>query len=185
MSFGPERRFASITAALFFTTTIAACGSAAESSTAGEPPDVDVTHSSPAPGTNADAPSCAPAIALTTPAGAPMPPFECPSGWTARDRQTALPMSGRFTTAREIVDAYCARVDTASDAPAIVDIDFTKNDVVAIASDGDVGLFRRAGELWIRHVARACDEPPSYRTVLFLVPKGEDLHEQYCAVSCP
>lgn len=185
MSFGPERRFAPLTVALSLGLAVAACGSAAESAGSGAPTDVDVKQSSPAPGTSAGAPSCTPAVSLTVSAGAPMPPFECPSGWVARDRQTALPMSGRFTSAREIVDAYCARADAAADATPVVAIDFTQNDVVAIAYDGEVGLFRRGGELWIRHVERACDEPPAYATVLFLVAKGEDLHEQYCSLSCP
>lgn len=186
MSFGPERRFASLAVALSCFLGVAACGVAAETSGSEAVHGVDVRQSSPAPGPDTDAPSCTPAIALTTPASAPMPPFECPSGWVARDRQTALPMSGRFTSATEIVDAYCTLTDDAdAAAPPVVGIDFAKNDVVAVAYDGEVGLFARGGDLWIRHVERGCDEPPAYRTVLFLVPKGEELHEQYCSVSCP
>lgn len=184
MSFGPERRIANVAVALSLGLAVAACGSAAESTGSEAETGIDVRRSSPSPGTNAGAPSCTPAITLTAPAGAPMPPFECPAGWITRDRETALPMSGRFTSATEIVDAFCERTDAPADASPVVDIDFAQSDVVAIAYDGEIGLFGRGAELWVRHVERACDAPPSYRTVLFLVPKGEELHEQYCSLSC-
>lgn len=99
-------------------------------------------------------------------------------------------MSGRFRTARELVEALCTETtdtagsmtDAAGEPAGIgIDIDFDANDVIAIASDGDVGLHRRAGELWVRHT-ESCSR--SYRTALLVVPKDATPLEQTCSSTC-
>jgi hypothetical protein len=62
-----------------------------------------------------------------------------------------------------------------------IEIDFDVSDVIAVASDGEVGLHRRAGELWIRHT-ETCTR--SYHTALFVVPKDAEPLEQTCSLSC-
>lgn len=88
-----------------------------------------------------------------------------------------------------MVDALCTQVDDqtamsgsgSSEPFGGVDIDFDTNDVIAVAHDGEIGLHRRGGELWIRHT-ESCT--PSYRTALFVVPKDADPREQTCTSVC-
>jgi hypothetical protein len=86
-----------------------------------------------------------------------------------------------------MVDALCTESsDTTSSvdgqpAGIGIEIDFDTNDVIAVASDGEVALHRRAGELWIRHT-ETCER--TYRTALFIVPKNADPLEQTCSAAC-
>lgn len=88
-----------------------------------------------------------------------------------------------------MVDAFCTELNdstsgstaSADGEPAGIDIDFDANDVIAVASGGEVGLHRRAGELWIRHT-ETCSR--SYRTALFVVPKDARPLEQTCSSTC-
>ena len=86
-----------------------------------------------------------------------------------------------------MVDALCTQSTVATTSadgePAGIgiEIDFDTNDVIAVASDGEVALHRRAGELWIRHT-ETCER--TYRTALFVVPKNADPLEQACSSPC-
>jgi hypothetical protein len=131
--------------------------------------------------------SCTPNVALGEPIAAPLPSFTCPSGWDARSNGSALLLSGRFTNAREMIDALCTQSTAGSTSgngePAGIGIaiDFEVNDVIAVAYDGAVGLHRRAGELWIRHV-EGCER--NYQTAFFVVPKDAQPLEQSCSAVC-
>lgn len=181
MALGPERRFGFLTVALSLSLAfvLGACGDAAESTRFEPSAGVDVKRSSPGP-------SCIPQVTLTERAGEPLAPIECPAGFAARDRNSALPMSGRFTSARELVEAFCTAPEGAGGGEASIDVDFETHDVIAVAYDGDVGLFRRAGELWLRHVETSCedDAPRGYGSALFVVTKGAEPLEQYCSMAC-
>ena len=190
MSSGPKRSF-TVALVLALGVGSVACGSESESSSrdsALEPPDSPTTYS----GTAQARASCTPSVALGDPVAAPLPYFACPSGWSSRSKSNALLVAGRFRRARELVDALCtessdlASSGTMTDAdgePAGIgiDVDFDTSDVIAIASDGDVGLHRRAGELWVRHT-ETCSR--SYRTTLFVVPKNATPLEQTCSAVC-
>lgn len=91
-----------------------------------------------------------------------------------------------------MVAALCTEVDDSSSGSGMtaadgdpagigIDIDFDTNDVIAVASNGDVKLHRRAGELWLRHT-ETCSR--SYHTALFVVPKDADPLEQTCSSAC-
>ena len=85
-----------------------------------------------------------------------------------------------------MVDALCTQStvapSTAGEPAGIgIEIDFDASDVIAVASDGEVALHRRAGELWIRHT-ETCER--TYRTALFIVPKNADPLEQTCSAAC-
>ena len=180
MSSGPERRHSLATVVLvaalvLIGALVGGCGSSA-SSVAEEPPHEGAIRM---------AASCAPAVALTERAGDPLTTFACPFGWSPRTRSSALPTTGRFTSAREMIDAFCTRSETyvgaAADAPDIA-IDFEHDDVVAVAYDAEVGLFWNGAELWVRDVATTCaGEPPSVHTALFVVPKSQELRQQVCS----
>jgi hypothetical protein len=184
MSSGPQRRFASTVALSLLSLHLLACGSAGEpiGDRAGTIPPEPTTHSGTAAMT-----SCTPSVALGDPVATPLPSFTCPSGWDARSKGSALLVSGRFQTAREMVDALCTQSTVATSSadgePAGIgiEIDFETSDVLAVASDGEVALHRRAGELWIRHT-ETCER--TYRTALFVVPKNADPLEQTCSSPC-
>jgi hypothetical protein len=188
MSSGPERRF-TVALSLALSLVSVGCGSASERS------DYDSAAEKSGPPTaysgTAQTTSCTPSVALGDPVAAPLPSFTCPSGWEARAKSNALLVSGRFESAREMVDALCTQstdstsgmTNTADGDPAGIgiDIDFDANDVIAIAHDGEVGLHRRGGDLWIRHT-ETCEH--SYRTALFVVPKNVEPLEQTCSTAC-
>jgi hypothetical protein len=184
MSSAPPRRLRHVIA-LVLGVAAFGCGSAAENTEDPGPPQADLGERATLAGGQT---SCTPSIGLTERAGEPMDAFVCPDGYRSRERPSALPMSGRFVSAREIVDAFCARDDgqpgNDEEVPP-VGIDFTVHDVVAIAHDGDVTMYRHGSDLWVRQIAPACDDDArSYRTVLFLVPKTKELREQYCSRAC-
>lgn len=187
MSSGPERRF-TVALKLALSLLLVACGSVGEPTTAG----LEESPNSPTPfaGAVKSTSSCTPNVALGEPIAAPLPSFTCPAGWDARSKGSALLLSGRFTSAREMVDALCSQSagstsggSTSDGEPAGIgiDIDFDVNDVIAVAHGGEVGLHRRAGELWIRQV-ESCDG--DYRTSLFVVPKDVKPLEQSCSSVC-
>jgi hypothetical protein len=186
MSAGPERRF-TLALILALSASSVACGS--ESETTGASSDESPGAPTPYSETTDASPSCVPNVALGEPIAAPLPSFTCPSGWEARSKSSLL-LSGRFTTARELIDAFCTRLDdsamgstSSNGEPAGIgiDIDFETSDVIAVAYDGEVALHRRAGELWIRH-DESCER--SYRTALFVVPKDAEPLEQTCSTRC-
>ena len=113
-----------------------------------------------------------------------LPPFACPDGYSPREKSSALPVSGRFKSADEMIDAFCtlSSADGAMSSPDL-DVDFAHDDVVAVPYDSEIGLYRRGGELWIRRTKQTCGSA-SYRTALFVVPKSQELHEQYCSITC-
>lgn len=184
MSSGPQRRF---TVALALVSLLfVGCGSVSESTEsdlAGDP-----AGAAPFSGAVRTSSSCTPNVALGEPIAAPLPSFTCPAGWDARSPGGTLLLSGRFTSAREMVDALCTQsTDGMSGAgsrePAGigVEIDFDASDVIAVAFDGEVRLHRRAGELWLRHV-EGCER--NYRTAFFVVPKQAKPLEQSCSAVC-
>lgn len=177
MASGPERRLSFATVALVAASVLLGGCGASESSAAS-------AEEAPHEASTRMAAACAPAVALTERAGEPLTTFACPLGWNPRPRSSALPTTGRFTTAHEMIDAFCTRSDAyvgaAADAPDVA-IDFEHDDVVAVAYDAEVGLFRNGTELWVRDIETTCaGEPASVHTALFVVPKSEDLRQQVC-----
>lgn len=187
MSSGPERRF-TLTAALCL--LLVACGSAGEPTSDGDGNEPS-THTPTTYSGMAETTSCTPSVALGEPVAAPLPSFTCPSGWQARAKGDALLVTGRFQTAREMIDALCTQssdgaagstMTTGGEPGAIgIAIDFDVSDVIAVAYDGEVALHRRGGELWLRHT-ETCVR--SYRTSLFVVPKNAEPLEQTCSTTC-
>jgi hypothetical protein len=187
MSSGPERRLP-LALILALSASSVACGSANETTGA----ELEESPGAPTPYSAASdaGPSCTPNVALGEPIAAPLPSFTCPSGWEARSKSNFLLLTGRFTSARELVDALCTKSEgstmgstSSNGEPAAIgiDIDFETNDVIAVAYQGDVALHRRAGELWIRHT-ESCER--SYRTAFFVVPKDAEPLEQTCSTRC-
>jgi hypothetical protein len=188
MSSGPERRLP-LALSLALSLVSVGCGSESEASdfrSGAESPGEPTPYSG-----SAQTTSCTPSVALGAPVALPLSSFSCPFGWEARSKTNALLVSGRFSNAREMVDALCTpstdkntgSTSIAEGEPAGIGIaiDFDTNDVLAIAHDGEVGLHRRGGELWIRHT-ETCER--SYRTALFVVPKNVDPLEQTCSMPC-
>lgn len=183
MSFGPERRF-TVALSLALSVVSIACGSESETSS----PDAVVEKAGTKAPYSGSTPttSCTPSVALGDPVAQPLPSFTCPSGWDSRSKSNALLVAGRFSTAREMVDALCTEssepaASTGDPAGIGIEIDFDANDVIAVAHDGEVGIHRRGGELWIRHT-ETCER--SYRTALFVVPKRVEPLEQTCSMPC-
>lgn len=183
MSSVPRPRFTTVALSLLLL-VLPACGSVDATSSDGtdESPGTAPTPHSAA----AETVQCTPAVALGAPITEPLSSFTCPFGWDARAANGALPISGRFKNAREMLDALCTQstntMTASRDEPLGVDIDFASSDVLAVPYNGEVGLHRRAGELWIRHT-ESCER--SYRTALFLVPKDVEPREQTCSSPCP
>lgn len=176
MLLGPKRRF---TVALFL--ALVGCGESAATTVA----DTDEKPTPPTPysGSADLRVSCTPAVALGEPIADPLPSVACPSGWAAREGRSAMPVAGRFTTAREMIEAFCVLDEGSATSEPASEIDFAKNDVIAIAYVGEIGLHRRAGELWIRHTEQ-CGDDRSHRTALFAVPKSAEVREQVCSDGC-
>lgn len=178
MSSVPRPRFITVALSLL----LVACGSVSETSGSDseEIPSSPTAHSG-----SGQTAQCSPSIALGEAISAPLDSFTCPFGWDARARSNALPISGRFTNAREMVDALCTQstdaMTTSKNEPLGIDIDFETNDVLAVPYNGEIGLHRRAGELWIRHT-ESCER--TYRTALFVVPKDVEPREQTCTAPC-
>src|SRR5687767_13112785 len=107
---GPERRLRLLTVALFVSLLGCSAEVTAPSFEAGVRRVEEPNGSTPAAGSLA----CMPRLTLTESGGDPLPPVTCPDGWTARERSSALPVSGRFTTARDLVETLCTR-DATSD----------------------------------------------------------------------
>jgi hypothetical protein len=206
MSSGPKRRFTlaepcdrrvrvrtctrTVALSLALSLVSIACGS--EGAPSGGRSAFEGNGGEPTPyAASAPSTSCTPSVALGEPVAAPLPSFTCPSGWETRAKSNALLVSGRFSNAREMVDALCTQstdqnagsTASADGEPAGIgiEIDFDANDVIAIAHDGKVGLHRRGGELWIRHT-ETCER--SYDTALFVVPKNVEPLEQTCSMLC-
>ena len=132
--------------------------------------------------------------------------IDCPRGYTQRKSLAALPIAGRFTTLMELTDAFCIAEsdmsadksdtdDTSATAAAPLSpseesaIDFATSDVVAYAFDAHAGtkpaLYERGDELWLRLTTSACrGEAPELASVAFIVPKGREINEQRCSMSC-
>jgi hypothetical protein len=138
--------------------------------------------------------TCAPSISGLIPAAIEAVKVRCPTGYEARDVSKALPVAGRFTTADELVKAYCMKATIGSTPPKLTlqpdGIDFEANDVVAFAYDAKAGaptLYRRGSgeELWLQTISDTCTgSAPSLASVAFIVPKHADVNEQNCTRSC-
>jgi len=174
----------------------AACNATADTSAAREDEAAGVPVSASAPSESAA--SCAPDVTGLVPSGIEPIDIECPRGYAQRASFAALPVAGRFTTMRELTEAFCIEKSAAS-APTTTDrrvprmnddaIDFEENDVVAYAFDARAGvepaLYVRGTELWLRLTTATCSgQPPELASVAFVVPKGKTINEQKCSLRC-
>lgn len=142
-------------------------------------------------------PSCVPDLYGLVPAGIDPIEIRCPDGYVQRKSFAALPLTGRFTTAMELVEAFCAPAGSpvasavaAADLDTATSIDFEQNDVVAYAFDARAGvepaLFAHGYDLWLRVTNDMCSgRPPELASIAFVVPKGKRVKEQTCALTCP
>ena len=160
---------------LGLTLALVACGSAAETAT-NEPTTEKVAASAEM--------ECTHAVALSEETVAtPLPAVHCPSGWTARARSSSLPVTGRFTTADDLIAAFCTQSDASAEAPTVAGVDFAHEDVLAAVYAGEIGMYRHGADLWIKHTIRSCDTR-SYKSALYVVPKNVEPSEQSCVLSC-
>lgn len=183
-------------ALLAFFGSILACGMSGESTLikgSDRPPSEPALSSGGAAmaGGEGDQNVCAPVLGGLVPAAITPLEVRCPAGYDARDPSRSLPIAGRFSSAEELVKAYCVRDGlppklTLQEHDAI---DFEANDVVAFAYDVKAGgvpmLFRRGAELWLQTNTDTCTGlAPSLASVAYVIPKHVVVNEQTCTRSC-
>lgn len=185
-----------------------ACNDSATTSFAGgrQERERESARSAPRAGADRD-PACTPDVSGLVPAEIAPLEIDCPRGYTHRKSLAALPVAGRFTSSRELTDAFCIaesdmgadeKSDTGEAGAAVAAplppslesaIDFVTSDVVAYAFDAHVGakpmLYERGDELWLRLTTSSCKgEAPELVSVAFVVPKDREINEQRCSLTC-
>ncbi len=136
-------------------------------------------------------PSCTPEVPGLVPTTQKAVSIACPKGWAERDDGT--PISGRFKSRGELVDALCVPIDDDADPRAMnedLGVDFTRFDVFATPYDPTARALpvvneRTPSELWVR-VTGSCSSSAKaiFATALFVVPKDAKVDEQRCSVVC-
>jgi hypothetical protein len=137
-------------------------------------------------------PSCTPEVIGLVPTTQGAIAVECPSGWQRRDGST--PISGRFKSHAELVDALCVATDDANTDPRStkedLGIDFAYDDVFATPYEASSRTLpsinkRSSSEIWVR-VTGSCSggAKATFATALFVVPKDAKVDEQRCNVAC-
>jgi hypothetical protein len=175
-------------------TSLTACSSIAETSLEKEGPADDARRT---PTLSASASGCTPSVDGLLASGIEPVEIDCPRGYAQRASFDALPTAGRFSTAVELLDAFCIekrttrpprtdlRAPRAQNEPSI---DFAKNDVVVYAFDArnsePPALLERGNELWLRTTRTCASEPSELRSVAFVVAKARTINEQKCSPIC-